>query len=99
MFCLICLSLLWGFDFFSGNTFYVDLSPSVWVSSVCVIGFFTSVCLYLSLKALIGESQILYPALKENKFQETHIIKLELFLPILSPFPTFIVELAWILLL
>lgn len=43
------------------------------------------------------KSQILYSALKGNKFQKTCIIKLELFLPILSPFPTFILELAWIL--
>lgn len=92
MFCVAHLILLWGF-FFSRNTFYIDMSPSVWVHFSLCHCFFTSVRLCLSLKGL-AKSQILYSALKENKFQKTCIIKLELFLPIPSPFPTFIPELA-----
>lgn len=94
MFCLACLILLWGlgFFFFSRNTFYIDLSPSVWVHfSLCHCFLPQFVC--LSLKALV-KSQILYSALKENKFQKTCIIKLELFLPILSPFPIYPVVLG-----
>lgn len=66
-------------------------------TSVCVIVFYFSLFVFVSQS--IGEvSDFFYSALKENKFQKTCIVKLELFLPILSPFPTFILELAWILL-
>lgn len=80
-----------GLFFFSRNNLLYRLVPKCLGPLQSVSLFFTSVC--LSLKALV-KSQILYSALKENKFQKTCIIKLELFLPILSPFPIYPVVLG-----
>lgn len=47
MFCVAHLILLWVF-FFPRNTFYIDMSPSVWVHFSLCHCFFTSVRLFVS---------------------------------------------------
>lgn len=49
MFCLAHLILLWVFFFFSRNTFYIDMSPSVWVHfSLCHCFFYLSSFVFVS---------------------------------------------------
>lgn len=48
MFCLARLILLWVF-FFSRNTFYIDMSPSVWVHfSLSLFFFYLSSFVFVS---------------------------------------------------